>query len=86
MPIQIRVILWLGFLVVCATRASVFAAGEIDYVRDVKPILKMHCFRCHGPLKAESGLRLDTKALAPKGGDSGPALTPRRPEIAERCG
>ena len=76
MPIQIRVILWLGFLVVCATPAAVFAAGGIDYVRDVKPILKMHCFRCHGPLKAESGLRLDTKALALKGGESGPALVP----------
>ena len=67
MPIQIRVILWLGFLVVCATPASVFAADGIDYVRDVKPILKAHCFRCHGPLKAQSGLRLDTKALALEG-------------------
>jgi len=76
MPIQIRMILWLGFLVVCTTPASVFAVDEIDYVRDVKPILKTHCFRCHGPLKVESGLRLDTKSLALTGGESGPALVP----------
>ena len=63
-------------LLVMASRISVpsLAADEVDYVRDVKPILKTHCFRCHGPLKTESGLRLDTKALALKGGESGPAL------------
>ncbi|MFP6667603.1 MAG: DUF1549 domain-containing protein, partial [Pirellulales bacterium] len=36
--------------------------------------MKTHCFRCHGPLKSESDLRLDTKALALKGGENGPAL------------
>ena len=76
MPIQIRMILWLGSLVACTTPASVFAVDEIDYLRDVKPILKMHCFRCHGPLKVESGLRLDTKVLALKGGEGGAALVP----------
>ena len=71
MPIQLRVVLRLGFLLVCATPGSVFATDAIDYARDVKPILKIHCFRCHGPLKAKSRLRLDTKAMALKGGRSG---------------
>jgi mono/diheme cytochrome c family protein len=61
---------------VLLTALPVSAAEPSDYARDVKPILKVHCFRCHGPLKSESGLRLDTKALAVKGGESGPALTP----------
>jgi hypothetical protein len=74
MQIPLRVTLWSGFLVVCVIPRFVATAGGIDYVRDVKPIVKMHCFRCHGPLKAESGLRLDTKALALKGGKGGPAL------------
>jgi len=52
------------------------AADEVDYVRDVKPIFKMHCFRCHGPLKSAAGLRIDTKARALQGGESGPALIP----------
>lgn len=52
------------------------AADEVDYVRDVKPILKMHCSRCHGPLKSAAGLRIDTKARALQGGENGPALIP----------
>ena len=63
-------------LVACVTSAPFSAADEIDYLRDVKPILKTHCFRCHGALKAESELRLDTKVLAVKGGESGPAIQP----------
>ena len=76
MPMPFRVVLWLCVLLVSASSTVVFAADEIDYVRDVKPILKRNCFRCHGPLKAESRLRLDTKALALKGGESGAALAP----------
>lgn len=57
--------------------SSALAADKVEYERDVKPILRAHCFRCHGPLKTESGLRLDTKALALKGGENGPALVPR---------
>ena len=49
-------------------------AEDPDYLRDVKPILKTHCFGCHGPLQSESGLRLDTKKLALQGGESGPAF------------
>ena len=52
------------------------APAAVDYLRDVKPILRIHCFRCHGPLRAESGLRLDTRARALRGGESGAALTP----------
>jgi len=49
-----------------------FAAGEtVDYERTIKPIFKARCFACHGALKQESGLRLDTGTLIRKGGDSG---------------
>ena len=46
----------------------------MDYVREVKPIFRDHCFRCHGPLKAKANLRLDTLTFALKGGKNGPAL------------
>ena len=46
----------------------------VDYVREVKPILRDHCLRCHGPLKAKGKLRLDTRAFVLKGGKDGPAL------------
>lgn len=48
----------------------------VDYLRDIKPILKERCFACHGALQQKSGLRLDTAALMQKGGDGGPAIAP----------
>jgi len=59
-------------------KAAVTTDG-VDYLRDVKPIFRTHCLRCHGPLKSEAGLRLDTKPLALKGGENGAALAPGQP-------
>jgi len=57
--------------------ASLGRAGEqVDYERDVKPIFAARCFACHGALKQEGGLRLDTGASARRGGDSGEAIAP----------
>ena len=49
-------------------------AAEIDYLKQVKPILKARCYSCHGALKQEGELRLDTVVLMRKGGESGPAI------------
>jgi mono/diheme cytochrome c family protein len=51
-------------------------AEEVDYLRDIKPLLASHCHACHGPLQQKSGLRLDTAASALRGGESGPAIMP----------
>jgi len=51
-------------------------AAEVDFARDVRPILTKHCLRCHGPKKQEGGLRLDVRRLALVGGDTGPAVVP----------
>jgi hypothetical protein len=58
-----------------------FAAGlraeeRVDYLRDIKPILKARCYACHGVLKQRSGLRLDTADLLKQGGDTGPVVVP----------
>lgn len=50
------------------------AADPVDYLRDIKPILKERCFACHGALKQESRLRLDTAARIRQGGGNGPAI------------
>ena len=50
--------------------------AEVDYERDVKPLLKMKCWACHGPLKQEAGLRLDAGSLVRAGGDSGAVVVP----------
>ncbi len=44
-------------------------AAPVDFVREVRPILQKHCYSCHGEKKQKSGLRLDIKAAALKGGD-----------------
>ena len=51
-----------------------------DFENHVRPVLIAHCVKCHGPKKAESGLRLDQRATAIAGGDSGPAVVPGRPD------
>ncbi|MDA1232160.1 MAG: DUF1549 domain-containing protein, partial [Planctomycetota bacterium] len=52
----------------------VMAQTPVDYLQDVKPILKERCYACHGALKQESGLRLDTGVSIRQGGDSGSIL------------
>ena len=49
-------------------------AADVNYTRDIKPVLKAKCYSCHGALKQEAGLRVDTVSLMRRGGDSGPAL------------
>ncbi len=52
-------------------------AGErVDYLKEIKPLLREKCFACHGALKQQASLRLDTAALAKKGGRNGPAVRP----------
>jgi hypothetical protein len=51
-------------------------AGKIEFQRDIRPILENACFRCHGPERPRSGFRLDNRASALDGGDSGPAIFP----------
>lgn len=50
------------------------AAKDVDYKTQIKPLLKAHCFACHGALKQESGLRLDAGKFIRKGGEIGSAL------------
>src|SRR3712207_6448663 len=55
-------------------------AADIDFARDVRPILQKNCFRCHGERKQEGGLRLDVRRRALVGGDSGPGIVPGKPD------
>ena len=51
--------------------------AEVDYARDVQPVLAEHCFGCHGPDQQEAGFRLDDFANVTRAADSGvPPVVP----------
>ncbi|HEX4128855.1 MAG TPA: PSD1 and planctomycete cytochrome C domain-containing protein [Pirellulales bacterium] len=58
------------------SKPSDSAAKPVDFARDIQPLLAKRCYSCHGPEQAEASLRLDRKADALRGGNSGPAFVP----------
>ncbi|MDB4453844.1 DUF1553 domain-containing protein [bacterium] len=66
-----------ALLAVASAASSQGALGDVDFERDVAPILAARCIECHGPEKQNQGLRLDLRAAAFAGGDSGePGFVP----------
>lgn len=51
-------------------------SDDVDYDRDVKPLLQHKCVPCHGALQQNAGLRLDAGTLIHAGGESGLAVHP----------
>lgn len=52
------------------------ADRKVDFVKDIQPILSRSCYECHGPTKAEAGLRWDAREIALKGSEHGPVIVP----------
>ena len=68
------------FSLLCATAfigLGHSALAEIDFLRDVKPVLEFNCVSCHRADKAKGKLRLDEKDFAFKSKD---VLTPGDPD------
>ena len=61
-------------------------AAEIDFARDIQPILSENCYQCHGPSTTgrKGGLRLDLQEGALGAGKSGKmAIVPGKAEQSE---
>ncbi len=76
--------LWIAITFIClVSRAGAQEpqlAGDELFEKQVRPILTTHCLECHGDKDPKSGLRLTSRDLALKGGDSGSAVLPEKPE------
>lgn len=68
---------WLGgFSFRCSVAAPLPEpfAGEIDFGRDIAPILESKCVKCHGKGKKKGGFNLDSRERILQAADSGPAI------------
>jgi hypothetical protein len=60
---------------------GIAAPANITFEKDVRPILKAHCFQCHGELVEHQGeLDLRLARLILTGGASGPAIVKGQPD------
>ncbi len=65
---------------------ATFAAEDLDFLRDVRPILATHCFKCHGPDEStrKANLRLDLRDSTLKPAKSGKiAIVPNDTKASE---
>ncbi len=67
-------------LATALTAAEPTAKEVVNFQRDIWPVFTQHCNDCHNADAQEGQLRLDAKALAMRGGQSGKAIVPGDPQ------
>ena len=72
-PGTVRLVTRLTFAWLCAATIAlpVVSAADVDYASQIKSVFKHRCYACHGALKQEAGLRLDSGQLIRKGSENG---------------
>lgn len=66
---------------VLAADAPVHSPEAVEFFeKEIRPLLVAHCQACHGTMKSQGGLRLTSRESVLRGGDSGPALVPGKPD------
>ena len=71
-----------SILVLSAGVAAAADTGSDFFEKKVRPVLVANCYQCHSASAKElqGKLRLDTKEGIRKGGETGPAIVPGKPD------
>ncbi len=88
MPNHKRVTIVLTVLLACLPSGRSGLAQEAEpspeqvqfFESKIRPVLAENCYKCHGPEKQKSDLRLDSRASMLTGGLLGPAIEPGDPD------
>ena len=64
--------IWIAIIIA----GTLFSVNAVDFKKDIQPLLKNKCSRCHSGHEAKGGLSLNTRADILKGGESGTAAMP----------
>ena len=77
----ISVLVWYALLAASGGQAA--GQSSLTFEADIRPILKAHCFQCHGEVEIKAGgLDLRLRRLAETGGESGPAFVAGQPDAS----
>lgn len=66
-------------LLVLLSTSLVYAGDGVDYLTEIKPLLSEKCYSCHGSLKQEADLRLETRSFMLDHG----VVSPGEPDASE---
>ena len=55
-------------------------SADAQFENQIRPVLVETCFRCHGDSKVSGMLRVDSREALLKGGESGAAIVPGKPD------
>ena len=69
-----------AFFLCIGSRAESATDQSLFFEAKIRPIFLSHCTECHGPKKQKNKLRVDSLSALLKGGKSGPAIVPGKPQ------
>jgi hypothetical protein len=76
-------VLFVAVLSTLPTENSAESVSDDDFFENqVRPLLVKRCYQCHSGTKTRGGLALDSRTGWQKGGESGPAIVPGKPEAS----